>query len=337
VREGFASLLRCPVCGSEKVLELQAERFDEREVREGTLHCTACRAELPVRRGVAHLMPDPPDHVRREAAGLDRFAATMRRDGWDRERVLDLPDEPDGYWAAQKISMEQLLEEADLRTGERVVDIGSNTCWATRIFARLGLQAIALDIALVEMQGLHTADWIFEAEPQFYFERVLGLMFDMPIASGSLDYVFCCQVLHHNDRQSLRRTFEEIHRVLRPGGKLLVINEQMKFPLQLKRDHGKEVAVYGGYEHVWFFHQYALDAWRAGLRRFRILEPRYHHAFAGTAYQITPETRAIDAVKIAATQVMRRGRLRRALYTGYRTMVGGDVSLSMICEKPRWR
>ena len=36
-------------------------------------------------------------HVTREAAGLQRFADHMRASGWDRERVLSLPNDPSGY------------------------------------------------------------------------------------------------------------------------------------------------------------------------------------------------------------------------------------------------
>jgi SAM-dependent methyltransferase len=92
-------------------------------------------------------------------------------------------------------------------------------------------------------------------------------MFDLAIASESVDYVFCCQVLHHNDGPHLRRTLREIHRVLRPGGKLLVINDQLKFPLNLKRGHDStEVAQFEGNEQVHFFHEYYVAARRAGFR-----------------------------------------------------------------------
>src|SRR5580700_11191942 len=45
----------------------------------------------------------------------------------------------------------------------------------------------------------------------------------------------------------------EAHRVLRPGGSLLVINEPLRWPTNLKRDHGAEVARFAGDEHVYFF------------------------------------------------------------------------------------
>ena len=40
---------------------------------------------------------------------------------------------------------------------------------------------------------------------------------DLPLASESLDYVYCCEVLHHNDPVSLRRTIEEAFRVYAEG------------------------------------------------------------------------------------------------------------------------
>ncbi len=38
-----------------------------------------------------------------------------------------------------------------------------------------------------------------------------------------------CEVLHHNDRAHLDRTMAELYRILKPGGRLLVINEPLRF------------------------------------------------------------------------------------------------------------
>ena len=203
---------------------------DERnacEVREGVLACARCRGEFQLHRGVGNLTPNAPEHVSQEAAGLERFAEYMRADGWDKERILRLPDMDDGYWYVQRRSMRQLLGLIDLQPGEWLLDVGSNTCWASNQFAARGLNVIALDISTAEMQGLYTSDYFIE-DGISYFERVLASMYDMPIASGSLDYVFCCEVLHHNDEASLRRTFKEAFRVLKPGGRMLIFNETIK-------------------------------------------------------------------------------------------------------------
>ena len=133
----------------------------------------------------------------------------MRADGWDRDKVRQLPDIDDGYWYVQGASIRQLAGSVDFRPGQSLLDVGSNTCWASNFFAQRGLEVVALDIATAEMQGLYTADYFIE-DGTSYFERVLGSMYDMPIASGTLDYVYCCEVLHHNDSDSLRRTLRGV-------------------------------------------------------------------------------------------------------------------------------
>jgi hypothetical protein len=47
---------------------------------------------------------------------------------------------------------------------------------------------------------------------------------------------------------------------------LLVVNEPLRFPLRLKRDHAADVAEFEGYEHVYFMHEYVLAARAAGFR-----------------------------------------------------------------------
>ena len=113
MREPLLELLRCPRCRTERSFSLEAVERDEREIRSGSLTCSSCGHVASISRGVVDLMPDPPDFVRREAAGLARFADTMRADGWDRERVLRLPDDPLEYWQGQKAAMEHLLATVD--------------------------------------------------------------------------------------------------------------------------------------------------------------------------------------------------------------------------------
>jgi SAM-dependent methyltransferase len=309
VREATTDILRCPGCGTDASLRLSALVRDSREVREGELVCAHCGARYAVRDGIADLLTDPPAFVQRERAGLERFAEVMRADGWDSERVLALPDVDLPYWHGQRRALEELLERAAPLPGRRLLDVGSNTCWASRIFAARGLEVIALDIAAGELQGLRTADYsIGRGDP--YFERVLSPMFAPALAGASVDYVFCCEVLHHNDRSHLRRTFRELWRVLRPGGRLFVVNEPMRFPLRPKRDHASEGARFDGNEHVYYLHQYRLAARAAGFRT------------------------SIPALE-AARRAAREGEGQRALWRWtWRHLVRGDRPLTMDCEKP---
>lgn len=309
MREPITRILRCPRCGADGSLRLLGTRSDEREVRDGELICSACGERFTVADGIIDLLRDPPEFVRRERAGLEQFAEHMRADGWDRERVRCLPDVELPYWHGQRRAMDALLERTDLQPGGRLLDVGSNTCWASRIFAGLGLEVIALDIATTELQGLRTADYFID-EGEVFFERLVSVMFALPLTSASIDYAFCCEVLHHNDPAHLRRTFTELHRVLRPGGRLFVVNEPLRFPLRLKRDHGREVAQFGGNEHVYFLHQYYLAARRAG---FRV---------------------AVQGLPGGGARRRPGAQLRGLAGRAWRQLLRGDAPLVMDCRKP---
>ena len=118
MREALVEILRCPHCHAERSLALDAStQRDDREIRRGTLACSRCGQDTAIERGVVDALVDPPEIVRREAAGLERFADHMRADGWDRERVLRLPDEPSDYWRGQRMAIDHLFEIDRARAG----------------------------------------------------------------------------------------------------------------------------------------------------------------------------------------------------------------------------
>lgn len=331
MRTALTEDLRCTACGTDGALELAAADEDEREVRGGTLTCGRCGFDYAVEAGIPHLMPDPPEHVTREAAGLQRFADHMQASGWDRERVLNLPNEPSGYWYMQNASFQQLARTVPMEPGARVLDVGSNTCWASNLLARRGQQVVALDIALAEMQGLRTGDWWMEEGCPF-FERVLGSMFDLPFAAGSFDYVFCCEVLHHNGPDTLARTFGEIHRVLRPGGRLLVINEPLRTVRDLQRHHAEEVAEFEGNENIYFAPTYLRAARRAGFA-IELQDPPNLRFFTERLPAPGDSARRWDALKVNGMRLLQRSRAGRRAYRLYRLLVRGEVALSFVGTK----
>lgn len=286
-----------------------------------------------MQRGVAHLLHEPVEHVVREAQGLERFAEYMRSEGWDRDRILRLPNVEDGYWYTQARSMQQLLSTVAFRPGEWLLDVGSNTCWAANQFAACGLRVIALDITTTEMQGLFTSDYFIE-QGTSYFERVLGTMNDMPLASASLDYVYCCEVLHHNDPAGLRRSFKEASRVLKPGGKLLVVNETLKALRDREGVHTETVAQYGGYEHAYWAWQYRLEALRAGFST-KVLEPQYWWPFDASKREPAPGGRSLPAIATRTALRLITSRPGRRAYLAWLNHVAGTVQLTMVATKVR--
>jgi uncharacterized protein YbaR (Trm112 family) len=77
-------------------MRLDATASDEREARTGHLRCRVCRFDRPIRDSVPDLLLNPSPEVSAEADGLERFALQMRRDGWDRARVLNRPHDEHG-------------------------------------------------------------------------------------------------------------------------------------------------------------------------------------------------------------------------------------------------
>jgi SAM-dependent methyltransferase/uncharacterized protein YbaR (Trm112 family) len=331
VKAEFAAALRCPACQRDGTLVLDAFESDANEVREGSLSCSACATQFAVRRGVPELLYDPPAHILAEAAGLERFATKMAGGGWDKALMRKLPDLEHGYWYVQARSMHQLLTTIPFQPGQSIVDVGSNTCWASNHFAQRGLRAIALDIATVELQGLYTADWFIEEG--VFFERVLASMDAMPLASSSVDYVYCCQVLHHNDEASLRRTFSEIFRVLRPGGRLLMVNETLKTLRDPHGVHDEAVREYEGYEHAHWAMRYRWEATRAGLLT-EVAEPHYRSFFGDAELTIPPEVGRLRAIALRAGFALRSHAFARRIYLAWLNHMWGGVSMNMIATKP---
>jgi len=333
LKADFAKELRCPACKRDRTLRLQAGESDAREVREGTLRCESCGAGFAVHVGIAELLHEPPAHMVAEAAGLARFAEQMRLDGWDREMVRRLPRLDNGYWYVQHRSMHQLLTTIPFQAGQSILDVGSNTCWAANRFAQAGMRAIALDISTAELQGLKTAEYFIDGG-EVFFERVLGSMDAIPLASSSLDYVYCCEVLHHNDADSLRRTFAEIFRVLRPGGRLLMVNETLKTLRDPHGVHVEGVEQFDGYEHAHWAWRYRWEATRAGFHT-EVTEPHYVPFFGD---ETLPPCDA-DAGWLARAlhrraSGMQRSATARRLYLAWLNHVWGGISMNMVATKP---
>jgi SAM-dependent methyltransferase len=83
---------------------------------------------------------------------------------------------------------------------------------------------------LRQMMGIDP-DWLSLHEHRLNLPRAAAFSDDIPFAAGSFDVVFASWLLEHLERPSL--TFNEIGRVLKPGGVFVFITPNGKHPLAL--------------------------------------------------------------------------------------------------------
>jgi SAM-dependent methyltransferase len=111
----------------------------------------------------------------------------------------------------------ELLRAEPLAAGSTVLEIGADTCWASSVLLAAGCRVVATDIT----------DHLFLAasggSPNLC--RLQADMNTLPLGNGSVDVVFAASCLHHS--WDLSRTFREIARVLKPGGRGYFCGEPM--------------------------------------------------------------------------------------------------------------
>jgi ubiquinone/menaquinone biosynthesis C-methylase UbiE len=113
--------------------------------------------------------------------------------------------------------LDLMLEAAELRPGDRLLDVGSGAGHSTLHFARAGADIVGLDLTqeMVETgRRLAAAEGLENAR----FER--GDAEALPFADDAFDAVTCRQCAHHF--ADVPAALREMRRVLSPGGRLLV-------------------------------------------------------------------------------------------------------------------
>jgi SAM-dependent methyltransferase len=106
--------------------------------------------------------------------------------------------------------------------GRRVLEFGCNMGATAVVLSLLGAEVVATDVDpdVVALARVNAQRYGVDQRIQFLNHDPLR---PLPFASGTFDVVSCNSVLEYVDDEQLAATQAELHRVLRPGGLLLIM------------------------------------------------------------------------------------------------------------------
>ncbi len=200
--------LRCPACRG-----VLTEAADQ-------LQCSSCRQRYPVGDGVPILLPPRTDDT---VPDVQRFWRALYDAAYrDQHQTFTATElEPLLEDLERLFAHRQHLASVEMparMTGMKVLEIGSGAGAHSAVFARRGASIHAIDITLE--RAVATARLLDLVRPGEAFSAQADAR-SLPFPDDHFDIVYSNGVLHHSPR--IDRSVAEIHRVLKPGGKVIAM------------------------------------------------------------------------------------------------------------------
>lgn len=118
----------------------------------------------------------------------------------------------------------------------RILDVGAGTGRLTLRLAKLGADVTGLDVSEKMLESLESKVRKVVKSLKSRIETTIGDCENMSFDNDSFDVVVSAfHIVHLKD---LKRFFDEVYRVLKPGGKFLVTNINQKRPPEIKTKEG---------------------------------------------------------------------------------------------------
>jgi SAM-dependent methyltransferase len=210
------------------------------------LVCVAEERFFATDAGIHRLLPE--ERRRELLPQVEMYQRMRRAEGW--RATPGLPQVGDGHphaavWRERAPRLEQALAIAARELGLgpwRALDVGAGCCWIAARLAGTGHEVLAADVNLDPEDGLRAAERLLPAGASL--ERVEAEMEALPCEPRAFDLALAAASLHHAAR--LDRALVELHRVLRPGGLLLVLDS----PVYRRRADGEAMLAEQAAQHL---------------------------------------------------------------------------------------
>jgi 2-polyprenyl-3-methyl-5-hydroxy-6-metoxy-1,4-benzoquinol methylase len=164
------------------------------------------------------------------------------------------------------------FEEADIKPGQRLLELGCGTGWMSEALALAGYNVVGTSIADKEIElaqrrvaairakGI-ASELTFIVSPMESVDQKLG-------ETGKFDAVFVFEALHH--AFSWRESFRSTQRCLRPGGWFFIANEPNRFHTLRSYRVGR---LMGTHEIGLSRKEMVMELYACGFKRVRVLSP----------------------------------------------------------------
>lgn len=281
MRKQILSHLRCPACLNNS-LSLAKIIHNDCEIKSGEVICFHCGALYAIEDGIIDFLDKTNTRVMRERKAMDEEEYITDEAGNKhkitdeaiqrfKDKFLALPEGDGTYFFKRGGSFQSISEASDrfysaleclrLSGNETILEIGASFSYASSKFAKLGCSAVALDISnYLKVSSLFIKN--------AYYDRVFSDMHNIPFKDETFDVVFGAAVLHHSN--DLKAAFNEIHRVLRPGGKVMLINEPSRGILERVHPVFEEMEKKGYGDISYTIPQWYRSAKQGGFKKIKI-------------------------------------------------------------------
>jgi ubiquinone/menaquinone biosynthesis C-methylase UbiE/uncharacterized protein YbaR (Trm112 family) len=215
VKKDLLKYLACPMCKLDVIQICDYEEKDG-EIFEGSINCTACSREYPIKNGIPYLYSDTVRNIFNKTNNKERNTGrNSKRNEITEANIVfhdEIADSYNDYMESSlgnnsKLRIIEILKYIKQRcNGEFLLDIGTGT-------------GNVIDIAkneFVNTFGIDVSIKMLEISRMRGFQVGIADAYNMPFKDESVDAISCFSVTHH--LYKLEIFFREANRVLKDGG-----------------------------------------------------------------------------------------------------------------------